>query len=110
MKFLADVLELLHAEKRKDRHIDTAKLVGTILQLFIFNPAKAVWQSPIIARIITCRRLRWAGHVAMMEMLRDTYTGLVGRSLRYAPLGRPTRRRNSSVKRGCEGRRWREPT
>jgi hypothetical protein len=33
--------------------------------------------SPNICRIIKSRKMRWAGHVALMEERRDIYRGLV---------------------------------
>jgi hypothetical protein len=35
--------------------------------------------SPSIIRMIKSRRMRWAGHVARMEVKRDAYTILVGK-------------------------------
>ena len=43
------------------------------------------------------RRLRWAGHVARMEQLRDAYRVLVGKPESKRPLGRPIRRWEDNI-------------
>ena len=48
--------------------------------------------SPNIVRVIKCRRMRWAGHVARMGEERVMYRVLVGKPERMRPLGRPRRR------------------
>jgi hypothetical protein len=48
--------------------------------------------SPSIIRIIKSRRMRWAGHVALMGEKRNTYRLLVGKPEGKRPLGRPRRR------------------
>jgi hypothetical protein len=35
--------------------------------------------SPNIARVIKSRRMRWAGHVALMREMRNAYSILVGK-------------------------------
>jgi hypothetical protein len=47
-----------------------------------------LYSSPSIIRIITSRRMRWAGHVERMGEKRNTYRLLVGKR----PLGRPRHR------------------
>jgi hypothetical protein len=42
-------------------------------------------------RIIKARRMRWAGHVARMGEMRNTYRLLVGKTEGRRPLGRPRR-------------------
>jgi hypothetical protein len=42
--------------------------------------------SPSIVRIITSRRMRWAGHVARMEEKRNVYRILVGKQEGKRPL------------------------
>jgi hypothetical protein len=49
------------------------------------------YSSPSIIRIITSRRMRWAGHVARMKKGND-YILLVGKPPGKRPLGRPRRR------------------
>jgi hypothetical protein len=51
-----------------------------------------LYSSPSIIRIITGRRMRWAGHVARMGEKRNTYRLLVGNPEGKRPLGRQTRR------------------
>jgi hypothetical protein len=51
-----------------------------------------LYSSPSIVRVIKARRMRWAGHVARMGEVRDTYNILVGRPEGRRPLGRPRRR------------------
>ena len=48
--------------------------------------------SPNIVRVITWRRMRWAGHVARMGEERGVYRVLVGKPEGRRPLGRPRRR------------------
>jgi hypothetical protein len=45
-----------------------------------------------IVRVIKSRRMRWAGHVALMGEGRGVYRVLVGRPEGKRPLGRPRRR------------------
>jgi hypothetical protein len=53
---------------------------------------RELYSSPSIIRIITSRRMRWAGHVAPMREKRNTYRLLVGKPKGRRPLGRPRRR------------------
>jgi hypothetical protein len=48
-----------------------------------------LYSSPDIIRQIKSRRMRWAGHVARMGDERNVYRGLMGKSERKRPLGRP---------------------
>ena len=43
-------------------------------------------------RVIKSRKMRWAGHVALMGEERGVYRVLVGKLERRRPLGRPRRR------------------
>jgi hypothetical protein len=52
----------------------------------------SLYSSPNIVRVITSRRMRWAGHVARMGEGRGVYRVLVGRPEGKRPLGRPRRR------------------
>jgi len=49
------------------------------------------YSSPKIVRVIKSRRMRWAGHVALMSEERVAYRVLVGKPERKRPLGRPRR-------------------
>jgi hypothetical protein len=47
--------------------------------------------SPNVVRMIKSRRMRWAGHVACMEEMRNACNVLVGKPERKRPLERPWR-------------------
>ena len=49
----------------------------------------ALYFSSKIIRNIKSGRLRWAGHVARMEQLRNAYRVLVGKPVNKRPLERP---------------------
>jgi hypothetical protein len=51
-----------------------------------------LYSSPSIIRLISSRRMRWAGHVALMREKRNAYRLLVGKPEGKRPLGRPRRR------------------
>jgi hypothetical protein len=44
--------------------------------------------SPSIIRLSKSRRMRWAGHVAVMEEMRNSYRILMGKPVRKRPLVR----------------------
>jgi hypothetical protein len=48
-----------------------------------------LYSSPSIIRMIKSRRLRWAGHVALMGEKTNAYRILMGKSEGKRPLGRP---------------------
>jgi len=48
-----------------------------------------LYSSPNIVRVIKSRRMRWAGHVALMGEERVVYRVLVGKPEGRRPLGRP---------------------
>ena len=54
--------------------------------------------SPNIVRVITLRRLRWAGHVARMEEGRSAFKILTGKPTGKRPLGRPRRRWEDDIR------------
>jgi hypothetical protein len=58
----------------------------------------ALYSSPNIIRVITTRRLRWAGHVARIEERRGAYGALVGKPNGRRPLERPRRRWKDNIK------------
>jgi hypothetical protein len=46
----------------------------------------------VFVRVIKSRKIKWEGHVALLEEGRGVYRVLVGRTERKSPLGRPWRR------------------
>ena len=54
--------------------------------------------SPNIVRGIKSRKLRWAGHVALIGECRDVYRGLVGKPAGKKLLGRPKYRWEDNIK------------
>jgi hypothetical protein len=51
-----------------------------------------LYSSPSIIRIIKSRRMRWAGHVALMGEKKNAYRLLVGKPEGKSPVGRSRRR------------------
>ena len=49
----------------------------------------SLYRSPNIVRVIKCRRLRWAGHIARMEEDRSAFKMLTGIPAGKRLLGRP---------------------
>ena len=49
-------------------------------------------------RVIKSRRMKWAGHVALMGEERGVYRVLVGKPKGKRPLGRPKRRWVDNIK------------
>ena len=49
-----------------------------------------LYRSPNIVRVIKSRIMRWANHVARMDVRRDVYRVLVGKPAGKRPLGRPS--------------------
>ena len=62
----------------------------------------ALYSSSNIIRNLKSRRLRWAGHVARMELSRNAYRVLVGRPEGKRSLGRSRRRWKDYIN-GFEG-------
>ena len=58
----------------------------------------ALYSSPNIIRSLKSRRLRWAGHVARMELSRNAYRVLLKKPERKRTLGRPRRRWEDNIK------------
>ena len=52
----------------------------------------SLYRSPNIVRVTKSRRLRWVGHVAIMEEGRSAFEILTGKPTGKRPLGRPRRR------------------
>jgi hypothetical protein len=67
--------------------------------------------SSLILRVIKSRRMRWAGHIAHMDDMRNAYNILVGKLEGKRPLGRPRRRWEDNIRMdlreiGWEGVDW----
>jgi len=63
--------------------------------MLLFND---LYSSPIILRVITSRRMRWAEHVTRMGEETEVYRVLVGKPEGKRPLGRPRRRWLDNIK------------
>ena len=61
-----------------------------------------MYRSPNIVRVVKCRKLRWAGHVARMEEGRSTFKILTGKPTGKRPLGRPRRRWEDNIRMDLE--------
>ena len=57
-----------------------------------------LYSLPSVVRVVTSRRMRWAGHVACMGEGRDVHRGLVGKPEGKRPLGKPRRRWEDNIK------------
>ena len=57
-----------------------------------------LYSLPNIVREVKSRRMRWAGHVALMGKGRGVYRVLVGKPEGKRPLGRPRRRWEDNIK------------
>ena len=70
-----------------------------------------LYSLPNSVRVVTSRRMRWAGHVARMGEDRGVHRVLVGKPEGKRPLGRPRRRWKDNIKMdlqevGCGGMDW----
>ena len=52
----------------------------------------SLYCSPTMVRVIKCRRLRWAGHVARKEKAKNAFKILTGKPIGKRTLERPRRR------------------
>jgi len=52
----------------------------------------------MIVRVVKSRRMRWAGHVALMRQGSGLYRVLAGKPGEKRPLGRPRRRWEDNIK------------
>jgi hypothetical protein len=57
-----------------------------------------LYSSPNIVRVIKSKRMRWAGHMALMGEGRGVYRVLVGRPEGKRSLGRPRHRWEDNIK------------
>jgi hypothetical protein len=65
-----------------------------------------LYSSPNIIRAIKSRRIRWAGHVALMGEKRGAYRILVGRPEGRRSLGRPRHRWEDNIKMDLQDVGW----
>jgi len=70
-----------------------------------------LYSLPCIVRVIKSRRMRWAGHLALIGERRGLYRVLVGKPEGKTLLGRPRHRWDCNIKMdlhevGCEGMDW----
>jgi hypothetical protein len=92
------VLRKISAPKRDE-------VTGGWRKLHNDNPHN-LYSSPSKIRIINTRRMRWAGHVALMGPKRNAYRILVGIPERKRLLGRPRRRSVDNIKIGLREIGW----
>ena len=73
-------------------------LKGTKRQGSAENYMRSALISPNNIWVIKSRRMRWAGHIALMGERRGAYRVLVGKPEGRRPLGRPRRRWEDNIK------------
>ena len=72
----------------------------------------ATYSLPNIMRNLKSRRMRWAGHVACIELSRNTFKIFMTKPEVERPLGRPRRRSENSIIKmdlreiGCDAGDW----
>ena len=59
---------------------------------------RSLYRSPNIIRMIKYRRLKWAGHVAIMAVGRSAFKILTGKPTVKRPLGRSRRRWENNIR------------
>ena len=57
-----------------------------------------MYRSPNIVRVIKSRKLRWAGHVAIMEEIRRALKISTGKAKELRPLGSPRHRWEDNIR------------
>ena len=57
-----------------------------------------MYRSPNIVRVIKSTRLKWAGHVARMELGRCAFKSITGKPTGKRPLGRSRRRWEDNIR------------
>jgi hypothetical protein len=62
----------------------------------------SLYSSPNIIRVTKSRRMRWAGHVACMGMMRNVYRILFGKPVGKRPPERPRHRWVDNIKKDLE--------
>ena len=61
-----------------------------------------MYRSPNLVRMIKSRRLRWSGHVVIIEEGRSAFKFLTGKTTGKRPLERPRRRWEDNVRMDLE--------
>ena len=97
------VLRIIFGTKRDEITGERSKLHNAELHV--------LYSSSNILRNLKSRRLRWAGHVALMEQSRNAHRVLVGKPEGERHLGRPRRRWEDNTnmnlrKVGCDPGNW----
>ena len=69
-----------------------------ILQTYGKSFIYILYTLPSIVRVVKSRRMRWAGHVALMGEGRGVHRVLVGKPEGKRPMGRPRRRWEDNIK------------
>jgi hypothetical protein len=86
----ADLREKYFRQNRAVLQLHRKKPNGCVIS--VTGEPNGLYSSPSIVRVIKARRMRWAGHVALMGEVRGAYNILVGRPEGRRPLRRPGRR------------------
>ena len=84
------VLRRILGPKRDEVTVECRKLHNEELNDLYFSPS--------FFRVIKSRRMRWAGHLAIVGERRGVYRLLVGKTEGKRPLGRPRRRWEDNIK------------
>jgi hypothetical protein len=58
----------------------------------------SLYHSPRIVKVTESKRLRWAGHVGIMEEGRSAFYILTSKPTRKRPLGRPKRKWEDNIR------------
>jgi len=66
-----------------------------VFLLFLLN---VLYSSPNVFGVIKSRRIKWAGHIALIGESRSVYRVLVGKPEEKSPLGRPKIRWEYNIK------------
>jgi hypothetical protein len=89
------VLRRIFGPKRNEVRGGWRKLQNEELHDLNFSPNKI--------KVIKSRKVRWAGHIALVEENKNVYRILVGKTERKRPLGSPRRRWEYNMKADLRG-------